>query len=448
MENNNQKKKKTGSGSGQRRKKNPKASNGEQHLKKNDTGSSEKPQNQKKKNSSNSSEKPQNQKKNKQQSRQKKNNQPSSEKPQNRQKQSKQQSRQKKNDPPKKNPPNQKKKKGSSSSGKYQKIMADKKIRFVSDRDQSFVHDKACPAAKKIPDQYLRYYRNYPMHLKPCPECAKSAYIRNGARDFENYDRYVELYEDMNVDLSLLYHMYISCKAQTSVAPNRLYIAVEEDHWIIERIDNKGGVCLMHNNYRVHDGIRIFETGYHIQNDWLEDTTFFRAFHYIEEYHWTPNHMESHIDNDHDADHRAADVPAAAGHDQKVDAIVSEINESHSIFSRLKKMFFREDEDKTKVSAMADSRNSADHSNQPQNVYHLHVTGFQIPSRSGYPRDGQRCIYVWKNKEGELNWQIGLYQSRPGRFEVVFGEKRIFCNKRDILAWKYVTDINVEWEQA
>lgn len=389
-------------------------------------------------------------------------------------------------------------------SEKRQAILDDPEIKFIFDPRENIVHDRSCPLAAKITDRNLRYTKNYPAHIRQCPECAKKAYIRNGAYDFINYQRYADLYQDMNVDESQLYHIYVECRMKTTVSPGRLNISYLEDSWIIQKLHKSpddpaaSDVCLFHNNYTIEDGKREFDGGYHVQNGWMDQTTFQAAIHYIENYHWTMAHVDVDSSPQKEGTSFTSNDPEALKHalkktgerlvdansklkqaDSKLKKTDSKLQKADSALkktdSRLKNVdqklkqkdaaLKKTDLKLKKVnSALENADQRIEHLEQQLNQpwyqklgslfrkkeeetatlpYQIQINDFMIPDKDGYPNGGARCLYLWKGKDGQTNWQVGLYNSRRGNFEVSYGNKRIFCSKEKILAWKSMSEINV-----
>ena len=63
----------------------------------------------------------------------------------------------------------------------------------------------------------------------------------------------------MMIPVDMLRHMYVDCEMKTKVNGDTLTVWHNEDTWKIVFLDHPGNVRLLHNNYHVKDGHRVFE---------------------------------------------------------------------------------------------------------------------------------------------------------------------------------------------
>lgn len=292
-------------------------------------------------------------------------------------------------------------------------IMEDKEFKYVYSMNGNTVHDKNCYLVKKIPDNEFKYLRNYPLWLKQCPKCAASAYIRNGAIDFEKIREYRELFRMMKVGNDMLRHIYIDCGMKTRIYRNTLTVYYNEDTWKITYLDTPGRVRLYHNNYHVEDGKRVFEKSFHIQSDFTSNTTAKFAFENIETYSW---------------DMHRVNAAEASGHENH-----ASVSKKKKKASGLKHLLM------SLLGNKKTSNNAAENTDDAKPVdFELEFSDFNLVKEYGYPEDGMRCIYVWKTKNNIYQWQIGEYKAKKGRFIIKFDEQEFITDRNKVVAWKYV----------
>ena len=72
------------------------------------------------------------------------------------------------------------------------RFMSDPEIKYAVVDDE--IHDKQCEKLRGVSNDFIIFIPTYQDHYKPCSICAVRAYIRAGAEDFGNYEKYVEFY--------------------------------------------------------------------------------------------------------------------------------------------------------------------------------------------------------------------------------------------------------------
>lgn len=141
-------------------------------------------------------------------------------------------------------------------------VPCDPKKNFAYSARDGYVHDKACICIRNIPNTDLEYFEHIPETMYVCPACEYAAIVREGVRFGERVDVYLNFFVRAGAtldDLKLLIVEHGAYLKWKNV--NTLQLKVHDDYW---RIVYKGSeLCLMHNNYYVVDGQRIFCSGFH-----------------------------------------------------------------------------------------------------------------------------------------------------------------------------------------
>lgn len=168
------------------------------------------------------------------------------------------------------------------------RILRDRDVNYIFSMNENFIHDKTCPEVLKFQRSELRYVKEYPCHLPQCARCAHKAYLRNGASDIEKFNVYMSFFKKINITDSLIRHMYIDCGMKTTLIEddNAIQIYYKNDVWRVILLNNQGNVRLLHNNYRVENGRRVFCAGFHIQSEYCKETNIQFALSVIENYSW------------------------------------------------------------------------------------------------------------------------------------------------------------------
>ena len=64
------------------------------------------------------------------------------------------------------------------------------------------------------------------------------------------------------------------------------------------------------------------------------------------------------------------------------------------------------------------------------------LNDFQLVSEQGYPKNQTICIYVWKDKNEQLSWQIGIYNQKLKHFSGRYGVTVYSIKQDKVIAWK------------
>ena len=73
------------------------------------------------------------------------------------------------------------------------RLMSNPDVRFVV--SNGIIHDKLCPLVKGMSSELLSFRESYDDHFKKCQTCAIRTYIRVGAEDMGNYEKYLEFFD-------------------------------------------------------------------------------------------------------------------------------------------------------------------------------------------------------------------------------------------------------------
>lgn len=175
------------------------------------------------------------------------------------------------------------------------RILSNEQIIYLFSENGRILHEKHCRRARKIPDEELRSLKEYDPAMKQCPECAVTAYIRIGAKDPEDMERYLALFDRIRMPVNLVRVMYLDMQMRTRLRGDTIIVWHKEDVWKIRALHKKGHVQLFHNNYIVRkDGGREFTGNFHIQNGYCRDTNISYALNLIGNYDFKPEEAELH----------------------------------------------------------------------------------------------------------------------------------------------------------
>lgn len=287
-------------------------------------------------------------------------------------------------------------------SGKFRhRLASDENIRFFYS-DEGIIHDKTCDRVKEICDDELKYSYDYLAHMKPCSHCAARAYLRVGAKDYEEHENYEKLFRHMQVPLYILRSMYVEHHMKTRLNGNTITIWYKEDRWQIEALDKQGGVQLRHNNYRkLADGKREFVPGFHIQNDYCHRTNIKYAYTLIRKYDYMG--------------HFATASPEAVNVGEEVC-----FRENGSLWHRIKLWFT----DKFKA-----------YSEKNKELV-IREADFTSTAGGTYPKDKTRCLYIWGSRDEKRHFQAGVYSAEKKAFLVQYGEVIVRIRREKVLKWR------------
>lgn len=175
------------------------------------------------------------------------------------------------------------------------RILSSEQVIYLYSENRRILHEKHCRRAREIPDEELRSLKEYDPAMEQCPECAAAAYIRIGAKDPEDMERYLSLFDRIGMPVKAARKMYLNKQMRTRIRRDTIIVWHKEDMWKIRALSRKGRVQLFHNNYIVgKDGRREFTGNFHIQNEHCRDTNISYALNIIGNYDFKPEEAELH----------------------------------------------------------------------------------------------------------------------------------------------------------
>ncbi|MBR2280325.1 MAG: hypothetical protein IJ903_05305 [Ruminococcus sp.] len=280
------------------------------------------------------------------------------------------------------------------------RLMSDPEIKYAVCLNQ--IHDKSCPLIKAMSSEFFTLNKTYLSHMKQCPICAKRAFIRYGAQDMNNYDKYIEFFEDCNMTDRDIRCLFQSNNCVTRLDGDVMSIHNREDNW---KIINKGNgmVKLMHNNYIINpDDTRTFTSGFHTQ---IEETTMKKAVAVLTSYNSSTS-ARAHIrDTSGEIESRFRKAYKKISFHNKLKL---------KIRKRLMKIFNLNTE--------------------------VHIDGFKTVKENGYPPNDTLCAYIWETENEIRFWHMGIYSEDRGAFYASYLGRKRNIKKEKIIAWKAMTN--------
>ncbi len=170
--------------------------------------------------------------------------------------------------------------------------MDNPKMKYIYSTKTLLQHDRDCPIAAKIKDEYFEMSENFQIDKRNCTFCNRSSLIRNGIKDgSKRIDTYNNFFKRIGATNKDLYKLFIENKAIVKWENNntvKLYVG--EDNWKV-LCDLENGHRLYHNNYIcLHDYSRHFDGGFHEQIV-LGSRNFHNILNVILSYSW-----EEHVE--------------------------------------------------------------------------------------------------------------------------------------------------------
>lgn len=304
-------------------------------------------------------------------------------------------------------------------SEKLHRILSNEKIKYVYNERTNTIHDKSCSLVKQMSDSDICECEEYLSQYEPCKECEKKAYIRMGARDIKEYDKYVKLFELMGADINQIKRMYIALRFETKLSNmnieeskysaydnNAITIWYREDTWRVG-VTSKGKVRLEHNNYKVSkNGKREFTKGFHVQSDRFYSVQMKDVVDYIRDYRY-----EEHFVKQETQKKAVISVPEYDLSKNPSKDIKPSIRDRVVAFFR--KTIFRD-------------------------RIHFYNTNNVAPIKN------QICLYMTIDDQGKEHWMTGRYLSKKGEFSMFQEGKCINTPLKDVKKWLPVDKLNAK----
>lgn len=147
-------------------------------------------------------------------------------------------------------------------------LLSNPRMRYAYSQIDNTIHDRECDVLKTIKDKDFRMLADFDTSRPICRHCYRKAIIRAGiGDDHKLINAYVRIFDRLNATVSDLKELIIDNGARLSdIDIDRVVIKVHDDRWMVCFVNKKP--VLYHNNYSVLDNYqRLFNFGYHVQND-------------------------------------------------------------------------------------------------------------------------------------------------------------------------------------
>lgn len=139
------------------------------------------------------------------------------------------------------------------------RILSNENVLYLYSEREKVLHEKHCPYVREIPDKELKWLKEYSPEIEQCPNCAAASYIHIGAKDSEDMDSYLSLFDKIQIPVHLIRSMYLERQMRTRIHRDTITVWYKNDVWKIRALSKEGHVQLYHNNYIIkNDGIREF----------------------------------------------------------------------------------------------------------------------------------------------------------------------------------------------
>lgn len=298
------------------------------------------------------------------------------------------------------------------------RLMSNQKVKYFYSKQGRVIHDKCCDGAKCISDEELQWSENYLPSLSICPDCMIKAYILEGAKDPKEFDKYQDFFEKSQMSDEQIRNVYIDNGMKTRISPGIMTIWHKEDTWRIKCLPKKGHVQLYHNNYVVRKkGVREFTQGFHIQSSICADTDIAYALSIIKNYEYKPEEYALHNSKVNPIEKKKAKQKQAEKMEKSavsLEVLLGERSETATLWEKVKVF----------VVGLFKKKNF------------FELNDFQLVAEQGFPKNQTVCIYIWKDKNGQISWQTGMYHQKLEQFSVRYGTS-VYAIKQDkVIAWK------------
>ena len=301
------------------------------------------------------------------------------------------------------------------------RIMSDETVKYLYSPEQRIIHDKHCKIARSIPDSELMWSEEYLPQMTPCEECKLESYIMISARDPEETEQYLLFFKKVGMTEEQIRNLYVEHKMETRIASDGMTIWYKDDTWRIKTLPKKGHVQLYHNNYiRRANGVREFTQGFHIQGIACEDTDIGHALSIIKKYEYKSSEAMLHNYNASDAQKNKIKQKKMELQEDRALSLEEILGERSKVPSLWQRFI-------SAVRRILGKKNFFD------------LNGFMSVAENGYPKNQTICIYIWKDRNGALAWQTGMYFQKQKHFSVRYGTKVFAISQEKVIAWKQMT---------
>ena len=296
----------------------------------------------------------------------------------------------------------------------WQRARSDERIKYAL--YFNVIHDKCCPRAQEYPTHMLKFVETYPDDGLQCGDCATTAYIRNGAEDMNNIEKYKAFFQRINLSGKGIRKLYIEHDVRTKIDTDIMTIWYKEDTWKIKALTGTPRVELLHNNYVIRNGQRFFTNGFHTQIPLVDIND---AFNYIFGYDYR-KHLQPAIESKKTGDNTApAQVPEPE--------------------TRVKQSPVSVPEPKRKRLPLRERWNNRIRLFMLRYLdleYHIHIDGITSVKYTEKPNPGEICAFLWRDEYSQEHWMIGSYAAKKNRFVAVIGAYQVRVPYDEVIAWK------------
>ena len=323
-----------------------------------------------------------------------------------------------------------------------EKILQDPEVKFVLDLKENRIHEKYCKALLRIPSHKLVPSTKYRDDLWQCDFCAQDSYVRYGAKDPYNINAYKEFFQTIKMSVGQVRFLYVTLGAITELVDGELIIHRGEDTWKMVPVPDSERLTLYHNSYKVRNGKRIFNGKFHVQNEKMEQTYVKFALNAIRDYSWDEHQEEKGAGSP--AGNNGSENTGLIGRilalfgDSKQTGSADPKNTAAAGGKKRKETREKGKDPKEKTP----EKNRGEKSTKSD--YKIVAEDFTLTKGKNFPDDGTWCLYVWKNFDGEVAWDIGAFSKQKGCFAVTDGghNKRITPKNR-VIAWKRAKEVKL-----
>ena len=306
------------------------------------------------------------------------------------------------------------------SDAEWQRAKSDVTVKYVLYR--GVIHDKCCPHIQDVPAYMIEFTKSYPSAGVQCGDCAVRTYIRNGAEDIGNLEKYIAFFHRVKWKSSSIKKLYVDHNVRTRIDTDVLTIWYKDDTWKIKSSPGTSRVDLLHNNYTIQNNQRYFTNGFHTQARCIDMSTAISCI-YSYDYH---RHLQPEPVVENKTVYIAqlpVSEPVPKPPAQPVAKPTAEPKKKNlSLRDRLKtriRLFM--------LRYLGLERN-------------IRIDGLHSIKYAGYPKTGDICAVLWDGDDGNEHWIVASYSPKKQCFHATIGSYQVKIAEDKVIAWK-VLDI-------
>ena len=280
------------------------------------------------------------------------------------------------------------------------------------------IHDKCCPCIQDVPAYLVEFVKSYPSDGVQCGECAVRTYIRNGAEDMGNFEKYIAFFHRVNWKSSSIKKFYVDHDIRTRIDTDVMTVWYKEDTWKIKSYPGTARVDLLHNNYIIQNNQRYFTNGFHSQAKCIDMSNAVSCI-YSYDYH---RHLQPESVTKRKTVHAvnppAADPMPKPQEEQRIASVTKPVQKKPSLRIRLKTRIRR-----FMLRYLRLERT-------------VRIDGLSSIEYAGYPKSGSPCFILWNAEDGNEHWIIAVYSQKKQSFHATIGSYQVRIAEDKVLAWK------------